>query len=202
MFKLFAVFLSVLLLSCGGGGTISTAELTYLTVVPGQAVQHTSNGDMLVGPYRDLAALPSSGGKWVYVYDELFWKDTHPEQEVVDAALALQAKGLLTAVSILPEIVLSPEFKLLNPNAYNVIGIDIYPSLGIDWNTQGCKYNDNLYTTMLKCSIDKLRTMGFTGEIWYIYQDFQLDDKRLVLQKETIAAAPGLGATGLVAYRF
>lgn len=196
-----------LLVSCGGsGGGDSTPQVRHMTVVPGQQIQQTSDGQkMYIMPYKDLSTLKdalakAAGDTWIYVWDELFWNDGAATQDQVAAAgHAVQAAGYKSAITILPERVLSE--TLNDPNAFNTIGVDIYPSGGIDWNTQGCTYNNNLYTTMLACSVKKLRAEGYTGEIWYLYQAFPgitADQERL--QQETIAAAPGLGVAGIVAY--
>lgn len=150
--------------------------------------------------------------RWAYVYDEMFWTTDgirigHLEDQITEAARYVQAYGLKSAVSILPEVVLHPDFKLKDPQAFDVIGIDVYPSMGIDWDPRGCSYSENLYSTMLYCSIRRLRELGFTGEVWYIYQSFgrhgdtQLA-QRLAMQRITIEEAPLMGVTGLVSWGY
>lgn len=151
--------------------------------------------------------------KWVYVHDELFWTRErgivigHLEPQVTEAARYVKAHGLKSAVSILPEVVLHPDFRLADPGAFDVIGIDVYPSMGVDWNPRGCRYSENLYSTMLHCAIRRLRALGFTGEVWYIYQSFGLHGdaqlaQRLAMQRITIEEAPLMGVTGLVSWGY
>jgi hypothetical protein len=151
--------------------------------------------------------------KWVYVHDEMFWtRDRgivigHLEDQITEAARYVKAYGLKSAVSILPEVVLHPDFRLKDPQVFDVIAIDVYPSMGIDWNPRGCRYSENLYSTMLHCSIRRLRALGYTGEVWYIYQSFGLHGdaqlaQRLAMQRITIEEAPLMGVTGLVSWGY
>lgn len=203
LFKSFLLSIVLFLGSCGGGD-----PMRYMVVHPGQTEQYTMAGEKLyVLPYKDLSMLPqvlsSTDAVAVYVYDELFWQDRHTEAEVVAAARQTKAAGFYTLITMLPESVLSN--TLSDPNAFDVIGIDIYPTLGIDWDTRGCTYNNNLYTTMLYCASKRLREQGYTGEIWYVFQNFdlaQMTPEQKKAQDETIMAAPSLGITGIVAYSF
>lgn len=145
--------------------------------------------------------------KWVYLYDELGWEDGQFDfkkyKELIAPAGQIQAAGLKVAVTILPEVVLDSAFEL-DFTAFDVIALDVYPSLGIDWNA-GSHLSDNKVINALCNSIAKLRAMGFTGDIWYVYQAFgNHADPDLVanmkLQKEALAVAPSLGVTGLVAF--
>jgi hypothetical protein len=203
MFK--TILLSILLLlgSCGGGETVRAIH-----VQPGQEFQYTTAGEKLqVLPYKDLSTLPqvlqSSDAMAIYVYDELFWQDRHTQDEVAAAARQVKQAGFYSMITMLPESVLTN--TLNDPNAFDVIGIDIYPTLGIDWNTRGCTYNDNLYITMLYCASKRLRDQGYTGQIWYVFQNFdlaQMTPEQKRAQDATLMAAQGLGITGFVAYSF
>ena len=151
--------------------------------------------------------------QYTYLYDELFWTGSSiavgkDETETLAAAKRSHAAGLKTVVSILPYVVLDPAFALADSNAFDVIALDLYPSMA--WSgdhLDGCKYNDNLQTNLLYCSIQKLRSTGFKGEIWYVYQAFGMNTRpldtlktELAAQRDTIAAAPGFGVTGLVPF--
>lgn len=145
--------------------------------------------------------------KWVYLYDELGWEgnkiDLEKYKEILEPARKIQAAGFKTAVTILPEVILTPGFTL-DYKAFDVIAIDVYPSLGIDW-TMGTKVSDNKVTNALANAIAALRAKGFTGEIWYVYQGFGIHtdpdlEKNMLLQRETMNAAGYMGATGLVCF--
>lgn len=148
--------------------------------------------------------------KGVYLYDELFL-DRHgniamgqDEQAVIAAADTVTQAGYASMVTITPRVVLDPAFALQQPNAFSVIGLNLYPSDNHMW-PPACSYNENLYTTILYCAVQKLRGMGYTGQIWYVYQAFgRTDDpnqqRQLLEQQATIAQAPKLGITGLVAF--
>lgn len=203
----------------------NTYTLFPLSSTPAESVsqQAQATGDvmLMVGVAKDakLPALDSylteavkyPNVKYVYVYDEL-----GSEQNVIDfskvpdtilAAQKVRAAGIKAAVSILPEVIMRSDFASIDVNAFDVIGIDVYPSGGIDWNMNGCTYNSNKLTTALKCSADKLHAMGYKGQIWYIYQAFgSTVDPNLIAgltaQRDTIAQAPSFGIVGLVPYGF
>jgi hypothetical protein len=148
--------------------------------------------------------------KGVYLYDELFYEDGRiaigaKEDRLLRNAALVRAAGLRSAVTVLPEVVMDPRFRLKQPNAFDIIGIDIYPSLGAGWDLHGCTHNANLYTTALRCSLQRLRSIGFTGEVWYVYQAFgDREDAQLeahgLAQQETIGEALSFGVTGLVVW--
>lgn len=148
-----------------------------------------------------------------YVYDELFWSLAGQtvigldEAAVLQAAQVAHAAGLKSVVTILPDVILDPAFRLQDINAFDVISIDVYPSARPHDASQlgSCKYNSNLYSNLLFCSIQKLRAMGFRGDVWYIYQAFGVHSEteallreQLTQQRETIGDAAKLGASGLV----
>ena len=151
--------------------------------------------------------------RYIYLYDELFWTGSRiaigkDETETLAAARLSHAVGLKTVVTILPYVVLDPAFALVDSNAFDVIALDLYPSMA--WSGShlgGCRYNDNLQTNLLYCSVQKLRSKGFKGEIWYAYQAFGVNTKpietlktELAAQRDTIADAPAFGVTGLVPF--
>lgn len=148
--------------------------------------------------------------KWFYVKDEMFYSPVHGvqigqfEDEITEAALTVKWYGLKSAVSMLPDVILSPAFKMKNINAFDVIAIDVYPS-NITSNLGCDPVTNNPGSNLLYCSYQKLRALGFTGEVWYIYQAFgnPYDSKlreHLEQQRETIKDAPSIGVTGLVSF--
>lgn len=150
-----------------------------------------------------------------YIYDELFWSLQAKtvigldEVAVLQAAKVAHDAGLKTVVTILPGVILDPAFRLADINAFDVIAIDVYPSSRPHDASQlgSCKYNDNLYSNLLFCSIQKLRAMGFRGDAWHIFQSFGVHTEtdallreHLTLQRETIRDAEKIGAAGLVPF--
>lgn len=150
----------------------------------------------------------------IYVKDEMFHTPRGGvqiglyEQETTEAALAVQAHGFKSAVSILPQVILAPNFKLANMKAFDVIGVDVYPSqLAGDGNLNCAPVTDNPVSNLLYCSVEKLRTMGYTGEIWFLYQAFgdprdPMLKQHLQQQRETILQAPTIGVNGLVSFGY
>lgn len=149
---------------------------------------------------------------YAYGYDEVGWKNgvidiTADAAGILTASQYTHAAGMKFAVTMMPNVVLDPNFALAHPDEYDVIALDLYPGGLLNQNTYGCSYNDNPYTTMLYCSIKKLREAGYQGEIWYIYQGFGLkavdplvQTQQLTQQRETILAAASLGVTGIGPY--
>lgn len=144
----------------------------------------------------------------VYLYDELGLGpggtyDLSDQTAVLAASTQARAQGLKTVVIYWPDAVLKPDFTLGIANGVDIIGVDIYPNIypaGSIPAVYGNRYSDAL----LAC-ITKLRALGFTGEIWYVYQAFTLTTNdpewlhdELVLQRETIDGALGIGAQGIV----
>jgi hypothetical protein len=148
--------------------------------------------------------------KWIYVYDEMFWAPPkvvigEHEQQITNAALRVQAAGFKSAVTIIPEVILTPGFTLKQPAAFDVVMIDVYPTTPLVADLNGCAYNANPYTNKLYCSMRKLRDIGFKGEVWYVFQAFGVRSypnlaELLTLQKDTIATAPQFGIAGLVSF--
>lgn len=150
--------------------------------------------------------------KYFYVYDELFYENGAisigaKEADVTAAARSVQAAGYKSTVTIMANVVLDPAFRLQTPDAFDIIGIDLYPSSLLGTDTGNCGYDANPYTTMLYCSVQKLRSQGYRGQIWYVFQAFApigadpaLLQSRLQQQRETIAKAPSFGITGVIPY--
>ena len=150
--------------------------------------------------------------EYVYVYDELFWtadgdRIGWQEDELIAASKYARSKGLKNATVILPNTILNPNFKLKDPNVFDVLAIDVYPSMLVQADLGTCKYNNNIYSNRLYCSIQKLRKIGYKGQIWYVYQAFGIhnQDKQkfinnMKLQQETIKSAASMGVTGIVPF--
>lgn len=148
--------------------------------------------------------------KWVYLCDELGYHngayDLNQWQSFTTTAGQIQAAGLKTAVTIIPEVIMQSGFTLGDFSKFDVIGLDYYPSGGIDPNV--FSYLDrNPAINALKNAINKLRNMGFTKDIWYAYQSYGHSGDpdlcaKLIQQVEAIRAANGLGITGLVSYGY
>lgn len=150
--------------------------------------------------------------KYVYLYDELFWNGNgisigKDEVETLEAARKTHAAGLKTAITFQPSVVLDPAFAIKDINAFDVIGLDPYPSAFISNYTGDCKYNDNLQTTLLYCSIQKLKALGYKGDLWYVYQAFGVNTVKpetlkadLAAQRDTIAIAPSFGVVGVAPF--
>jgi hypothetical protein len=150
--------------------------------------------------------------KWVYMYDEMFWEGGqirigYNEEAITKASRLVQSVGLKTAVSVLPQVVLDPNFAFGDINVFDVIAVVVYPSLGIDWRAGPDPIDPNLYFAVLFESVRKLREMGYRGEVWYVFQAFGVpDDARLTehleLQREALARAPAIGVSGAVSFGF
>lgn len=150
--------------------------------------------------------------KYFYVYDEMFFENgavsIGAKEDAIDAAArTVRAAGYKATATIMANVILDAGFRLKEPNDFDVIAIDLYPSALLNGDTGGCTYNQNPYTTMLYCSVQKLRAQGYTGQIWYAFQAFALKSEapaellpRLRLQQETIAQAPSLGVVGIIPY--
>lgn len=147
----------------------------------------------------------------VYLYDELFWHHDgafafgEREAEILEAAAYTRGKGLKAGVSILPDVILNPAFRLQNINAFDVIWINVYPDIRVSNDLHGCQRNDNLTTNLLFCAVQKLRQQGFAGDVWYIYQAFGIKAHnpvdtlaKLSLQAETIRDSASLGVSAIV----
>lgn len=187
---------------------------------------------LIMAPFRDTAfahldqwlgeAKKYPNIKWVYVFDELCWygqlgTGCAHQQEVVDAARHVHQAGYKSVIAMDVGVIHDASWKALDINAFDVILVVDYPDVYIlDQDVHGCSVASNPLTNFLACSIQELRRRGFAGEIGLVYQGFGLaldgtdlsarlvarlhDD--LVLQRQTVADAPGLGVTWLVNFGF
>lgn len=150
---------------------------------------------------------------WVYLYDEIGWCASglcwfNDEDTVLQGAALAHANGLKTLVTITPDVIMDARFALKNINAFDGISIDVYPSIRpTEVNFKGCKYSDNPSENLFYCAAQKLRALGFTGQIGYIYQGFGLTlDTRehrlsyLTMQQHAIRNASAMGATAVMAW--
>lgn len=194
------------------------------------AEQARAPGDviLIMAPIRDTAftqldawlaaARQHPSIRWVYVFDEMCWYGNldgcQHADEISAAARRVRAAGLQSVVSIDTGIILSPAFEKVDLGAFDVILVVDYPDAYINQDARGCALSVNRLTNLLACSITKLRAKGFAGEVGYVYQAFGIApdgtpltdqlaaalEADLKAQRETIAAAPALGATWIVAF--
>lgn len=201
----------------------------YMTVVSGSRIQTTTDGRVMeVFPYRDISAPTvanyltygqQDGATWQYIYDEMFWAPPNitigaNEAAINSVAAQMRAAGFKPAVTILPGVIMSAGFALASPNSYDSIAIDLYPSNFLAENPGlQATYSDalpNKYISLLTDCVAKLRAVGFTGDIWYIYQDENANSASFgptawtptmkQLQYDAIKWAPYNGIVGLVSY--
>lgn len=151
--------------------------------------------------------------KSVYLFDEWGWDNAtlsvrigQYETEILWGAKIARAAGLQTVISILPQVILHPDFAIRDINAFSMIAIDVYPVNGVI-TTPGCWFDGNPYSTMLYCSYLKLLEHGYRGRIGYIAQGFAVAStpydtikQQLYLQMETIRRALALNVDALMMY--
>ncbi len=149
--------------------------------------------------------------KSVYLMDEWGWDGERVqiglyESEVLWGADIARAAGLQTVISIPPQVVLSPDFKMRDINKFDLIAIDPYPSSGIV-SSPGCTFDGNPISTMLYCSRAKLLAQGYRGRVGYIAQGFAIATtapletlRQLMLQKATIDKAPAMNIDAFMSW--
>lgn len=149
--------------------------------------------------------------KSVYLIDEAFWDGSKVvigqyENEMLWAAAIASAAGLKSVISILPQVILHPDFAMRDINAYSMIAIDPYPMNGIT-PTPGCAFDGNPYSTALYCSYIKLLSLGYRGRIGYLAQGFGVTatsydetKRQLVLQQQTIRKAHAMNVDAFMAW--
>lgn len=149
--------------------------------------------------------------RYAYIYDEKDWDGARyvpglHQSAIYQAADQARAAGLRPVITIMPDVILQPDFSL-DVNRFDVIGIDIYPSgrpSGMP-ALDACQISANPMSNLLGCGIAKLRRMGFTGKAFYVYQAFGVHSDHnllsgLSLQREMIDSARALGADGVMPY--
>jgi hypothetical protein len=195
------------------------ANVAHQAMVPGSMILWAGkkqNWERTVAQFTTIVDESKKYGnkfEWVYLYDEIGWCPTglcwfdHEDTVLAGAAYA-RSKGLKTLVTILPDVILDPRFNLKNINAYDGISIDVYPSIRPTVpNLGSCRFSDNELENLFYCSAQKLRSLGFTGQIGYIFQGFGLrgesHDHRmsyLIKQRQAIDNAAAMGATAVMSF--
>jgi hypothetical protein len=190
------------------------------------AYQATQSGELIAWPGRtrevgfggfsafldEVVKYPAF--KYVYLYDELGLGHGRPVDElhledqtaVLAASVQVRERGLKSMVIYFPNAVLNPAFTLGVANGIDIIGLDIYPNIMPTFSVPNL-YPGNPYKNYLAAMVTKLRGMGFTGEIWYVYQAFDIVGNdpvwftaELVKQRAAIDDALDLGITGIVPF--
>lgn len=149
----------------------------------------------------------------VYIIDELYWDGKGiniglHDAEVTAASKHARDNGLKTVATIMPDVILHPDFRMPDINMFDGISIDVYPSIRpTKPNFGSCKSGLGEIGDLLHCSIQKLRSMGFTGQIGYIYQAFGLHTVseqelfgQLVEQRNVIKHAGAMGVDYTMAW--
>lgn len=186
------------------------------------AYQNTQPGDIIAWPGRtnvngfgnwaaildEVVKYPRM--KYIYLYDELGLGeggvyDLSDQTAVLAASAQARERGLKTIVTYVPHAILNPAFTLGIVNGVDIIAVDIYPNVPIPYTVPAVYGNP--YKDYLLACITKLRAMGFSGEIWYIYQAFSLTTNdpvwfqaELVKQRAAIDDALGIGAAGVIPF--
>lgn len=154
----------------------------------------------------------------VYLFDEYGWgkegfSQGKFEKEICAGAKAVRAVGLLSTMTILPDALLRGDFTLGCVNDFDILAIDVYPSIQAsqpDFAALGCSLGSNRSLNMVHCSVQKLRNkLGFKGRIVYIYQAFCLTveteencragllEQRLAIDNAALLGIDGLSPWGL-----
>ena len=159
----------------------------------------------------EMAKYPNIG--WIFAQDEIGWCDTKTclydyMPQLAYIAKLTHAVGKKVLVSIPPGVLTQyPDTFASGINEIDAIAFDIYPSIPFPADFGGCTFNANPYSTALKCSVERVRRMGYTGAIVYAAQCFKMradDDTwlraQLTLQQETLRNATALGADAVLMF--
>lgn len=143
----------------------------------------------------------------VYVADEINLCPTGPcigrdDALVNEATTIAHAHGFKTTATITQNVIFAPGFKL--PNV-DVIGIDpYYVTLDPNLNMGGCNLSSNVIANQYLCSVQKLRSLGYTGPMVYVGQGFGLTsdthDYRMMYLRLQAEAYAQSGADGVMSY--
>jgi hypothetical protein len=143
----------------------------------------------------------------VYVYDEIGW--THEglnmklhRAEIYQGVRMVRAAGYKVLVTILPDVILRSDFDW-DVSQFDAISVDVYPGIrSTQPDLHGCFYTpiNNYLANLAYCSAQKLKGLGFTGQLGYIYQAFGIYGvpesqlkADLILQREAIDYAEAMG---------
>lgn len=113
----------------------------------------------------------------VYVADEINLCPTGPcigrdDALVNEATTIAHAHGFKTTATITQNVIFAPGFRL--PNV-DVIGIDpYYVTMDPTLNMGGCNLSSNIIANQFLCSMQKLRSLGYTGPSVFVGQGFGL----------------------------
>lgn len=133
-----------------------------------------------------LAEAKKYPGTFTYVYlvsthtDEIFWCGTHVcigenEDLLIAGAQYAHTQGFKTLCTFLPDVVLDPGFRLRDLTMCDAIGFDIYPAIRpTQPDMRACWVADNITANLLNCSVRKMRSLGYQGDLGLIYQGFCL----------------------------
>lgn len=147
----------------------------------------------------------------VYIYDEVYWGPNGYEaglhrKEIETAADMARRYGFQTIVTILPFVLSQPDFKL-DLSKFDVVAVDVYPSIPLNVEWGSCYYSANYYQTTVHCSVQRLRELGFHGPVGYIYQAFGLTYEshetlvsHLEAQRVAVCSAKELGVAVTMAF--
>jgi hypothetical protein len=102
----------------------------------------------------------------------------------------------------MPDVLLHKDFTLAHLAGVDVVGLDLYPSIPPQTGTAGV---GNQWVEYVRECVAKLRSIGFTGEVWYLYQAFGMHTEtaatllaNLTAQRVAIDSAQELGCAGIV----
>jgi PII-like signaling protein len=113
----------------------------------------------------------------VYVADEINLCNGRPclgrdDALVVEATAIANAAGFKTTATITQSVIFALGFQL--PKV-DVIGVDpYYVTLDPNLNMGGCNLSGNVIANQYLCSVQKLRSLGYTGPMVYVGQGFGL----------------------------
>lgn len=113
----------------------------------------------------------------VYVADEINLCNGVPclgrdDALVAEATTIANAAGFKTTATLTQSVIFAPGFKL--PRV-DVIGIDPYfVTMTPNLDMGGCNLSSNIIANQYLCSVQKLRSLGYTGPMVYVGQGFGL----------------------------
>jgi hypothetical protein len=113
----------------------------------------------------------------VYIVDEMNWCGDRvclgrDDALVNEATQIAHAHGFKTTATITQSVIFAPGFKL--PNV-DVIGIDpYYVTMDFNLDMGGCNLSSNVIANQFLCSMQKLRSLGYTGPSVFVGQGFGL----------------------------
>lgn len=201
--------------------TDPVANVAHQASTPGEMILSVGRKEQRDWTIQNFSTLIAESKKypgkftWVHLYDEIGWCPGSgicwfmDEDVVAQGAAIARANGMKTVATIMPEVILDPRFQLRDINMLDGISIDVYPSVkpNIPVDFRGCKFNGNASADLFYCAGQKLRAMGFVGQLGLIYQGFGMTfdthDQRmqyLLEQRKAIDNAQAMGADAVMAF--